>query len=654
MVPSGVAEIVELIWHFSGYLRLEPDGVARVSVNYNGAYAQNPQDQSPPDIILKPYSPDPDDMDSAQSPLVNLPDPTDYKWVINVVSHPHDPTQPIDPIHKFPSQALKLPPPPPEAGGGSSSGSGDFFTTTQPFINQEIIDLRQFNDLQNNDHASIGPTELPLQSFDSWPVLTSMLNDAVKAVPVDLLPDEGNSTSTLEFVNTRDAEPADTQVKDAPYMVTDGKYVNGQLQDPDTDVHQVTNDRINTASNQLDSGLVLSPPHGDYSGTAIQHLSLGDNISLNDASIISDSGLCGSMLILGNSHQTEAIFQTNVLAQSNHLDIAPGGEGGINMIPDLVTNIADISTSGAVEGPWLAGGPLSWSVQVLHGSLFDVKAMSQINYISDNDVISQTQSFGYSLVLAGSNEQVNSIDFQSPMGQWDLIVIEGSYHRLDMINQTNVVLDMNDASQGCANSNGGDPGTQGIDAGNNALLNDASIVYFGATGSHGTTDSMIELAQVLAKEQTPDSSLITSAFPNLMGTINVLYVQGDYYDVNYLSQTNIISDADVAAQLLTNQSSGAQSMSTGGNMAINAATLVDAGSLTTPYVQGGAYTDTILIQTNIIASDSKIVTNDPTKLAPEVVAFTGTDATDHPADAPQLYAPPDSQQHQDILAGTLH
>jgi len=262
MVPSGVAEIVELIWHFSGYLRLEPDGVARVSVNYNGAYAQNPQDQSPPDIILKPYSPDPDDMDSAQSPLVNLPDPTDYKWVINVASHPHDPTQPIDPIHKFPSQALKLPPPPPEAGGGSSSGSGDFFTTTQPFINQEIIDLRQFNDLQNNDHASIGPTELPLQSFDSWPVLTSMLNDAVKAVPVDLLPDEGNSTSTLEFVNTRDAEPAGTQVKDAPYMVTDGKYVNGQLQDPDTDVHQVTNDRIDTASNQMASGLVLTPPYG--------------------------------------------------------------------------------------------------------------------------------------------------------------------------------------------------------------------------------------------------------------------------------------------------------------------------------------------------------------------------------------------------------
>ena len=81
-------------------------------------------------------------------------------------------------------------------------------------------------------------------------------------------------------------------------------------------------------------------------------------------------------------------------------------------------------------------------------------------------------------------------------------------------------------------------------------------------------------------------------------------------------------------------------MTTGGNTSINAATIVDAGSLTTPYVQGTAYSDTILIQTNIIATDSKVVTNDPSKLAPEVVAFTGTDATDHSTDAPQLYAPP--------------
>ena len=214
---------------------------------------------------------------------------------------------------------------------------------------------------------------------------------------------------------------------------------------------------------------------------------------------------------------------------------------------------------------------------------------------------------------------------------------------------------MNHASQDWVKASGTEDGTQGIDAGNNMLLNDASIVYVGSTGSLATNDSMIELAKVLAENQSPDSSLIASAFPNLSGTINVLYVQGDYYDINYLSQTNVISDADVAAQLLTTEGQeGGQSLSTGGNTSINSATIVDAGSLTTPYVQGEAYSDTILIQTNIIATDSKVVTNDPAALVPEVVAFTGTESTDHPEDAPQLFAPTDTQQQHDILVGTLH
>src|SRR4029077_20424909 len=135
--------------------------------------------------------------------------------------------------------------------------------------------------------------------------------------------------------------------------------------------------------------------------------------------------------------------------------------------------------------------------------------------------------------------------------------------------------------------------------------------------------------------------------------VHVLYVQGDYYDINYLSQTNVISDANTAAQMLTS-GSGQQSISTGNDQAINVASIVDGGSLTTPYVQGTQYSDSMLLQTNIITPDPKITTNDPAQLVPEVVAFTGQDAQDHPTDAPQLFAPTDTQHQNDVLAGTLH
>jgi hypothetical protein len=515
------------------------------------------------------------------------------------------------------------------------------------------VDLKQINTLHDNDQASVGPFELDVQPINAAPILGSMLEDAQKAVPAILEPEHTDSSSVLEFVNTNDSHPAETQTEHAPYTVTAGTYVNGELQNPGTDAHQITNEKIDAISAALEAVDGPPPlPPGNHSGMHIQEMSLGSNIAANDASVTGHAGLCGSMLVLGDTYQVQAIFQTNVLVQSDQIAVRSGGESGIEVMPNLVQNIADISHTGALDGSWTAAGPLFWQVDVINGSFYDVNCMSQTNFISDNDTVSQTESIGLSFVMAGSNDQINSIDFTTLSSQYDLIVIEGSYHRLDMINQTNVVLDVNHVWQ---NGTGSGAADQSITAGDNTLLNDASITYIGSTGSQAVTNGMVELAQILAGGSKPDASQIAGAFPDLVGAVHVLYVKGDYYDINYLAQTNVISDADAAAQLLTSHS-GQQSISTGNNQAINVANIVDGGSLTTPYVQGQAYSDTILLQTNIISTDHQITTNDPAQLVPELVAFTGHDNADQhqQTDAPQLFAPTDSQQHNDVLAGTLH
>jgi hypothetical protein len=656
MVPSGVAEIVELIWHFAGHLRIQSDGVARVKINYEGTAPKILEDENTPTPADKSSKPLPVDIDSDASPVAILPDADDYSWHVDL-RHFSDKLGKFPDLPKTGAKPQELPPFHPMAGGGGGGGgssSVEFtFTFKWPGPLQEIVDLKQINTLHDNDQASVGPLELELAPIDAAPVLAPMLDDAQNAVPASFEPEHNNSSSVLEFVNARDSHPVETQTEDAPYLVAAGKYVNGELQDPDTDVHQITNERIDAISAALDAVDGPPPlPPGDHSGMHIQEMSLGSNITANDASVTGHAGLCGSMLVLGDTYQVQAIFQTNVLVQSDQFEVHSGGEGGINFMPNLVQNIADISTTGAIEGPWEAGGPLFWQVDVINGSFYNVNCMTQTNYISDNDTVSQTQSFGLSFVMAGSNDQINSIDLTALSSQYDLIVIEGSYHRLDMINQTNVVLDLNHVWQDGTGSAAAD---QNIAAGNNTLINDASIVYLGSTGSQAVTDEMLELAKVLAGGTQPGDSLIESAFPTLMGAVHVLYVQGDYYDINYLAQTNIISDADAAAQLLTSDS-GEQSISTGNNQALNVANIIDAGSLTTPYVQGQAYSDTILIQTNIISTDHQITTNDPAQLVPELVAFTGNDDADQhqQTDAPQLFAPADSQQHNDVLAGTLH
>jgi hypothetical protein len=171
----------------------------------------------------------------------------------------------------------ELPPLPPGADGGGGGGGGGSmeFIIKWPGPLQEIVDLQQINNLHDNDQASVGPLELELQPIDPAPVLDPMLEDAQNAVPVKFEPEHNDSSSVLEFVNNRDSHPAETQTGDAPYTVAAGKYVNDELQDPDTDVHQITNDKIDAISAALEA-LDGPPalPSGDHSGMHIQEMSL--------------------------------------------------------------------------------------------------------------------------------------------------------------------------------------------------------------------------------------------------------------------------------------------------------------------------------------------------------------------------------------------
>ena len=110
------------------------------------------------------------------------------------------------------------------------------------------------------------------------------------------------------------------------------------------------------------------------------------------------------------------------------------------------------------------------------------------------------------------------------------------------------------------------------------------------------------------------------------GTMNVLFITGNYYDINVLEQTNIVSDSDVVMQTLENGESGY--VATGGNELANDALLVTLGPLGGQYVGGTEYAEATLVQTNIIAqsadvqpAQSTVVLGDPAKLASEAAAL---------------------------------
>ena len=651
------SEVVnELIWHFSGYLRLPPADNFTVKILYEGS-AQGAAGQDGDGALSHPiHVPDTDPLPGAHLNVPITP-PAEAPELIHAAPHRfHDPAH-----HPHAPLAVFHPLPPlhePEAGGGGGGGGGgsDEFQITvsyQPGGDQELIDVRQVNALVNDNQLNAPSDVVALNEQHAENLLTNMLDKAIDAVPTSLDLSTDNTTSGLQaFVDARDSQPLATEATDAPFATQPGQYVNGTPVTDGSDPHQLTNDLLNTVSNAVTQGFAGPPagPTGDHQNDSIDTVSVGSNIQANDAVLANFEGLTTTLAVEGNYYQTEAIVQTNVVAGSDHVD---GGPGITSIAANTVQNIADMQndvptlTSG---GSGTTSSGLQWSVDVLNGNLLDIHSLVQTNYLENNNVVYQTSAVGDSQVIAGGNMQVNSAEFQNLGSNYNLIIVEGSYNQDDLIYQTNVMLDNNQI-----NFNGQGLASQSATGGGNNVVNDATIIDTGNHNYQQFNPAAEAVVQALESQSgTVDPTSVLNAFPSLFGNINVLVVTGNYYDVNYISQTNVMSNANVV-QL--NGSSGmpadaTQTANTGNNIAVNSATIVDGGSALSPYLQGNYYNDMILIQTNIIGNNP--AGHSPSQLAPELVAFTGALEAANQGPEVSVVASATPQQHHDGVAGVMH
>jgi hypothetical protein len=380
-------------------------------------------------------------------------------------------------------------------------------------------------------------------------------------------------------------------------------------------------------------------------------VSVGSNYQANDAAIVNGEGLTAMLAVQGNYYQTEAIIQTNVVGGSDH--ISGGGPGAASIAANTVQNIADMQnqvptlTSGG-SGTTTSG--LNWSVTVLNGDLADVHSLVQTNYLQNNNVVYQTTEMGESLTVAGSNIQTNSAEYQNLTSNYQLIIVEGNYNQDDLIYQTNVMLDNNNVR--FHGGHGG--GTASATGGGDNVVNDATIVDTANHNYQAFTPAAQSVVQALESQSgTVDPASVLSAFPNLFGNINVLVVTGNYYDINYISQTNIMSNSNVVQ--MWGGHGATDTVNTGSNIAVNAATIIDGGSALSPYLQGSYYNDMILLQTNIIGNNASAAAHNPNQFVPELVAFTGAlDSAHQGSEATIAAAASVQQHHHDGVAGVMH
>jgi hypothetical protein len=640
------ASFVEIISHFAGYLQIFHD-IARDRVQYDESLAPRP---SADYTTLRPnydYRVVPDDIEVLAGPMPELmPDDPTHFFRGRPLKLSHGPQD--DDFDFFPrSQTPTIPLPKPAGGGG---GGADYHVrvTYQDGGEQTQLTVHQYNFMHDDDAnlsadalAAVQPLIVRLNS-DVLATLEQLAADANAQIPENWQMPQTDGGAT-DFVIAHDAVWADRGGTPDAHSVTPGYYVNGELQD-----------------RPLETSPPAEPEKLPDTGDGIgQWATLGSNFSINAALIVDIGEAARTMVVMGDYFKTDAIFQTNTTVDHARISVSGGDRApSPTSAENVATNIADFAQNPSIYTGFAAqmAGP-NWIVDVVDGDYYSVHAVAQVNCLSDNDVATQVSSSSHYNLVSGHNEQGNLALIYDGSVQYDLIIINGSYHGLNVIFQNNILLN-NDKI--VMSADGADP-SQSVSSGNNSLLNEAAVANYGGDAFDEMPGNLSLIQSLLAAGMTSLDPELASALIGHGGPLKVLYITGDYYDINAIWQTNITSDVDVMYQLqnqpladlmaLDPDGAVTQSVTAGDNELANDAAIVDVNPDAT-YVGGEIYTDSILVQANLVPTGSDHAVNaDTNALVTELIAFVD----DHPQDAagppPAAIA---SSVQSDPMASVLH
>jgi hypothetical protein len=280
----------------------------------------------------------------------------------------------------------------------------------------------------------------------------------------------------------------------------------------------------------------------------------------------------------------------------------------------------------------------------------------QTNYLMHNGVIAQTSADTHYDLVGGNDQLGNLAQILDGNIHYDLIVVQGAYHGMNVIFQNNILLN-NDQVKMAAD--GTDP-SQSVNSGQNNLLNEGTIENYGGDHFSPLSADARTIDSLLAGGATSLDPSLGNAVAGNGGTFHVLYITGNYYDVNAVWQTNVTDDVNVIYQLQNQPSAGAmayhpdgtvtQSVSVGADRLANDAAIIDVNP-DQAYVNGHVYTDSILVQANLLPTHQDNAVNaDTNALVPELIAFVNdSQDTTHPV--PTVVP---AVAHNDPMASMLH
>lgn len=413
-----------------------------------------------------------------------------------------------------------------------------------------------------------------------------------------------------------------------------GTYKNGVAVLENPDVNDFMPDRgAATPEKEPEQSDVSLEEHGPADNNL--DVAAGANVVANFVALTNTGVMATVSAVMGDYHQIDTITQSYVYSDRD--EIASVFSPSQNHMATVANNIATFersvygSDAGHDETDATASDsmifPTAWRVSYIEGDVSFVHWIEQYHFISDNDTMTVTTSGSDVSVISGGNATLDLASFLGIGMQYDLVIVGGNVLDMSMITQIAVLYD-ND----WVHAADGAPQDVTVQSGNNLLWNEASIHNI---GSNSRFDAMPDyISDVVKAINERDASMPAglSTDPNFAGQsgVNVLYINGNLYDVNLIKQVSVLGDADhvtqAASNVLANAENATIHIDTGSNAVINIAHITDYDSFgLTTYVGGQLYSDAVLIQGGIIENDMTQPHAAGAQLANEVIAFLHDD-----------------------------
>tara|TARA_R110002020_G_scaffold364969_7_gene577234 strand:- start:1224 stop:3236 length:2013 start_codon:yes stop_codon:yes gene_type:complete len=500
--------------------------------------------------------------------------------------------------------------------------------------------------LSDNDFVNLGTYDGPLEfhsgADDAIPRMHAAATQVTGFVSdVATLNSIGDVPTLIEAVAQAAGSMANAPATaDTSINVTDGlaeHYVNGAVVDQIPELADTLpapwNSSLQQDNVEEDAAATEPVEHVTFAGDDVADLvtlKAGGNLLVNEALVV-NAGLTSSVIaVAGDVHQLDAIIQVNAFFDVDSVDAAfPGSQHnplGTTTTYNVASFIQETLENTSDAAHQLGVMPANWQVSMVAGDVVFVEWLSQFIFSSDQDLSVLTSTGTTTLVTSGENVGLNSVKFVDIGLQYDLILIGGNLYDANVIVQTNILYD-NDMIRSLS---GEQDGSGTLNTSGNLLWNQASIHNVGPAQYQSELPDHFEAAMdgLDDGDLRMPTGFATDGLFEGTNMLKVLYIAGDVYDLRYVEQTNILGDADFVAtqqaSLLADHPQTEWDISTGSNALVNVAAIKDFdGTGDTSYAGGTVYSDAILIQADILATNDSASPGD--SLVTEVVAFLDVD-----------------------------